>query len=383
MKKQLCLMLALLMLVGALGGCTEKLPELSPTYSYTPRLQGVTAYRATAWDNYIVTRMKTAIYDRTTGEIKYGLCEDPECDGTCPVEDGVRITGFSGTRIYFNTLSKEPYYGYCDILTGEVVCLLKITFDEMLPMRPMFVDGDWVYITRKHLKEGGNPENSDDYVKHLSRIPKDGGREELVYAMRGNAETLILVHEGIMYSWYQSKIWRTDLETWEPKIVHDFEASELDNMGDCWYLDGNLYFNTIVNDRDKFIVRMDAQTGEWHYVVDIPVVTYYITNEAVYFSPVEERQVSDPTRYPPGSNDAKSVIYSATLYACDLDGSNVRAVWTDKSGVLDFTSYYTVVDGIYYGWLAEFDIDKNSWGELYFAEIHLDTGDIIPATVVE
>ena len=204
-----------------------------------------------------------------------------------------------------------------------------------------------------------------------------------MYAMRGNAETLILVHEGIMYSWYQSKIWRTDLEMCEPMIVHDFEASELDNMNDCGYLDGNLYFNTIVNDRDKFIVRMDAQTGEWHYVVDIPVVTYYITNEAIYFSPVEERQVSDPTRYPPGSNDAKSVSYSATLYACDLDGSNVRAVWTDKSGVLDFTSYYTVVDGIYYGWLAEFDIDKNSWGESYFAEIHLDTGEIIPATVVD
>ena len=110
MRKIVCLCLIIGTLALCLNGCAEKLPALSPTYSYTPRLQGVTAYRATAWDNYIVTRMKTAIYDRTTGEIKYGLCEDPECDGTCPVEDGVKITGFSGTRIYFNTLSKEPYY---------------------------------------------------------------------------------------------------------------------------------------------------------------------------------------------------------------------------------------------------------------------------------
>ena len=57
MKKQLCLMLALLMLVGALGGCTEHLPELSPTYTYTPRAVGVVAYRDFCLDNFVITKL--------------------------------------------------------------------------------------------------------------------------------------------------------------------------------------------------------------------------------------------------------------------------------------------------------------------------------------
>jgi len=366
------------------SGCTEHLPELSPTYTYTPRAVGVVAYRDFCLDNFVITKSRSAVYDRTTGEVKFGFCEDPECDGSCPLETGSpRITGISQGRLYFNTLERTPYYGYIDIVTGEVVYLLSIDYEEMLPMRPMFVDGGWVYLTRKHLKEGGNPENSDDYIAHLSRIPEDGGKEEVIYAMRENAESLMLIVDGVMYTWYQSKIWRTDLEVWEPMIVHDLETSEINHVGECCYLDGNLYFNTIHANGDKYIVRMDAISGEWSYIVDVDVTNYWITNDAIYFSPYEHRLLSDPERYPEGSDEAHYADFSATLYACDLDGENVRAVFTDTSGVLGVGNNSTVVDDIYYGWINHFDQKKNAWGEVYFAELHFDTGEIIPATVVD
>jgi hypothetical protein len=128
---------------------------------------------------------------------------------------------------------------------------------------------------------------------------------------------------------------------------------------------------------------MDAISGEWSYIVDVDVTKYWITNDAIYFSPYEHRLLSDPERYPEGSDEAHYADFSATLYACDLDGENVRAVFTDTSGVLGVGNNSTVVDDIYYGWIKHFDQKKNAWGEVYFAELHFDTGEIIPATVVD
>jgi len=366
-----------------LSGCTEKLPDMTPTYSYTPRLKGSASFRATTWDNYILTNHSAAIYDRTTGEVFFRLCQDVECDGNCPVEKGgVTFTGISKERLYFSVFAKDVYYGYYDILTSEITYLLDISKDERLPVQPMFVDGGYVYISRKHLKEGGDPKNAADYIAHLSRLPEDGGKEEVIYAMRGNAETLLLINDGVMYSYFESKLWKTDLETWKLVVLHDLSTSEIDGVGEFSYLDGQLYFNMIKNsDHKKYIIRMDAQTGEWSYLVDIPVTGYFITNEAVYFEPeVERRLLSDPTRYPLGHEDAKTTNVSATLYACDLDGGNVRAVYTDE---LLAYQYCTIVDNVLYGWICYFDQDRNAWGDIYFAELHFDTGEIIPATVVD
>jgi hypothetical protein len=98
----------------------------------------------------------------------------------------------------------------------------------------------------------------------------------------------------------------------------------------------------------------------------------------------DDRQINDPILYPRDGEDAYIMSYAPTLYACDLDGSNVRAVWTEKTGCLDFaTSNFTVIDNALYGWIREFDFENNMWKDHYFAEIRFDTGEIIPATVVE
>ena len=60
-----------------------------------------------------------------------------------------------------------------------------------------------------------------------------------------------------------------------------------------------------------------------------------------------------------------------------------RTFATDESGLIDFCEQYIVVDDVFYGWLFEFDLEKNTTKERYFAEIHFDTGEIVPATVVE
>jgi hypothetical protein len=362
--------------------CAEKTPDLQFSQPYVSELRGFPLKPTVCWNNYVIS--KESIYNRATGEVRKGFCEDVECDGDCIFEmNATNVAALYDGRAYFTLRDHhDTYYGYHDILTGENVILLQIGREERLPTCPQFVDGERMYYSRKLLKDGGNPENADDYIAHVCSMPCDGGKEEVLYEMRGNSETLLLINEGIMYSYFESKIWRTDLTTWEQRPLHDLTQSEIDGIGVFCSIGGYLYFNTIT-DGNKYLVRMDPDTGEWIFVVDIPLTTYLIENDAIYFSPYVGRQINDPALYPPDGEDADYVTYDTTLYACDLEGSNVRAVWTDKSGKLCFVTNYTVVNGVWYGWMMEYNDTTLTWDDAYFAELHFETDEIIPATVVK
>jgi hypothetical protein len=46
-------------------------------------------------------------------------------------------------------------------------------------------------------------------------------------------------------------------------------------------------------------------------------------------------------------------------------------------------SDYTVVDQVLYGWVSFFDEEINGFGSRQFVEMHLDTGEILPAVVID
>ena len=385
MKRWSCVIFALAICISGMIACTEQMPD-NPEgdFSYTSRLVGLSSQRVVCWNHYIVTDLSKAIYDRTSGEIRYGLCEDPECDGTCLL-DQADVTYVAATqgRLYFTARGKrETHYGYRTLLTGEVKVLLTVDAEQRTPNQPTFLEDGWLYYEIKLLRDGGDPDNADDYLAHLCRIPEDGGKQEILYEMRQNAEILLLVADGSMYTYLNSIIWKFDLDTMERRELFTFEGTELGGIGEFSYLDGKLYFNTVVGN-DTYLCTMNPETGEWAYLLDVPVITYVITNDAIYFSPAETRQINDPVKYPTVEDGAKMYLFSPTLFACDLDGKNVRDIWTDESGLIDFCEQYIVVDDVFYGWLFEFDLEKNTTKERYFAEIHFDTGEIVPATVVK
>ena len=72
---------------------------------------------------------------------------------------------------------------------------------------------------------------------------------------------------------------------------------------------------------------------------------------------------------------------SATLHACDLDGGDPRAVYTNEK--LDYIEGFTVIDGTLYGWLYDFDDVNHVFGESYFGSIDLASGEITRAEVEE
>jgi hypothetical protein len=135
----------------------------------------------------------------------------------------------SNGRAYFNVIyGKEIIYGYRDLISGDAKVLTTISFEEMLPNRPTYLDGEWLYYARKMLREGGNPDVAEDYTAHLCRIHKDGGKEEVVYRLRGDSETMLAIADGVMFSYFESKIWRVDMERGEPMMLHDMTSSEID-----------------------------------------------------------------------------------------------------------------------------------------------------------
>lgn len=387
MKKQLCLMLAASLLAVTLSGCSEKLPQdLGGVMRYTSRVSGNDITNTVCWDGFVLSEQFRATYDRTTGEITYGYCEDVECEGDCYLDKSKAeiVAVRDGIAYLVLTRGRDIYYCAREVLSGKITMLQQITWAERCPTAPTFLDGEYLYYSRKLLREGGNPDDADDYYAHVCRVHVDGkGKEEVLYLARDNVETLLIVADGKMYTYYQSQIWRFDLADMSSRTIFTLSSDTVSGMGQVTYLDGFLYFNTIDQQGARNIGRIDAESGEWARVVDVPIDGYEIANDAIYYARAEGRQINDPVRYPPDSEGYRSISNGPTLYACDHDGKNTRAVWTDESGLVEFGLNFTVVDGMFYGWVKRFDMEKNEWSDLFFAEIHLKSGEIIPATVVE
>ncbi len=386
MKTWICLALALLMTGACLVGCSEHLPDdLAGDLSYTSRINGSDHTRTICWDQYVLTESSDAIYDRNTGELQLGFCEDPECDGDCFLHQGsLTLIAVRDGRAYFVMVGKKTVYlAYRDMLTGEAHVLLNYSWEERVLNQPSFLDGEYLYYTRKILKDGGDPNAAEDYYAHLCRISKDGGEEEVLYAMRDNTETLLVVADGDMYTYYNSAIWRADVSSLVPRELCNMAKTGLGGLGDVCYLDGALYFYTNGEQSGMYVCTMDVESGEWRYLMDTPVHSYELTNDGIYFMLTEMWQINDPALYPPDSEEACFHSHYPTLYACDLDGGNVREIWSSENTAIDFSHNFTVVDQVLYGQLQEFDFENNAWGEHRFVEIHLDTGVIIPATVVK
>jgi hypothetical protein len=199
-----------------------------------------------------------------------------------------------------------------------------------------------------------------------------------------------------MLTTWEDSFYRIDTTTGVQTKLLSLEDAGFLGISELQYLDGMLYFqvkpeNSLIAApngqpaQQLRLVILNTKTGEWRYLVDVPVLTYRLCDDAIYYSPVEFRQVNDPNIYAPTDPEgAKYLLGSSTLYACDHDGGNVRAVYTDETHTLDFINHYTVVDGVLYGWIFEFDFKANKFGQSFFAEIHFDTGEVIrPTSIVD
>lgn len=401
MTKFVSMFLLLTFLLFYLCGCGAYLPTSNVASNYDSEIIGWQFGKCIRQDHYIFTDWgRGAYYNMVTGEYIPNFCEDPECDGKCWLETGITtINQVSDDRVYFTQfegITNDLHYCYRDMITGEICVIMSLPEPETSAQSAAFIDGDMMYFPRVLLKEGGNPDVLTDYQYYLCRIPIGGGESEVIYSMRSSAECVALVVDGVLYTTFECTLWRTDLTTGEQKaLFNSVENGYVAGFGGFQYLRGNLYF--LVNyasggvsfadgsklTNNKRVILLDTATGIWRELLDIPVTSYCLTNDAIYICPTEPHQLSDPEIYTPTTEGVKYLSASVTLYECNPDGSELHPIWTDESGALDFCETFTVSDGVLYGMLWEFDQKNNRWGDAFFGEIHLDTGEVIPATVIE
>ncbi len=398
MKKRICFILSMLLLVGALVGCAEKLPEeaLQSQSCYENRVKGIQGDQMVCWDNYIVSDYgRGSIYNRSSGELQKTFCEDPECDGDCFLEQGpATIYHVADGKIYFVIREKHnTHYCYKEIVSGAVHVFFTLDAKEVISTRDMYMDNGNLYYPKKCLVEGGDPNDANDYHLYLYRMTADGKNNEMVYKMRDNTEYLWFVDNGILYTQWQMKFYQIDLTTMESRQFFDLLAAGFLGAGQVQYINGKLYFSYSAEawmmaapNGQPFaqprIVTVDVETGEWNYLLDVSTSSYCITNEAIYFVPAEITQRSDPDVYAPSDEQTKYCSCPSVLYACDLDGGNIRLAWKENERHICLLNY-TVVEDTLYTLTSEFDQQSNRYGDTSFAEIHLDTGKILPAVVVD
>ncbi|MBQ7338708.1 MAG: hypothetical protein IJW40_09695 [Clostridia bacterium] len=386
LTRMLCAAVAVLLLAASLGGCAEKLPEMKTSLSYESRVRG--GYPGgTCWNDFIVLKTGT-IFNRQTGELLREFCEDPECDGSCIWESGgIEVQAVRDGRIYFSLFGagnrKDIYYCYRSILTGENVILYTMQMDNRSGSGRVFeVDDGWIYFTEKRLDEQSNPNLPESYTEVVYRVPVDGGEREEVYELR-EGEGCAMVLDGRMFTKLEDVFYITELATMEQSVYHSGACPPLPVFPMGAYIDGKFISAAILEQTEMHLIVVDEQTRECKVVGDVPVRNYCITNDAIYFWPVDPHQINDPSIYPPESDGYVAIGDSPTLFACDLDGENIRKVWTEQTGLLEYAGDCTIVDGVLYGWMREFDLKTNAFGERFFAEIHFDTGEIIRAIEVE
>lgn len=401
-RRKIQLVIAIILLVFSLLGCSPQAPESLQESAYISRVQGWQYGKADCHYPYVFTEWGEGgtQYDMCNGELVTNYCEDPECDGKCFLERGdAKLNQIEQNRLYFTQYEAfvgDIHYCYRDLLTGEVKVMVTLTRQESSGFDLASIDQGNLYYMQLLLKNGGDPDNAADYELYICRVNCEGGPREVVYSCRSKAEHLLNVVDNRIYTIYEGGLYRTDLETKEQKLL--FSATDhgfSPGFGNLQYIDGKLY--TMVNRAgggvsvlngkkiapDRRVIMIDAETGEWKDVLNTTIVTYCITNDAIYFSPLEPHQVSDPEIYTIDDAETKYLLASKTLYACDLNGENAHPVWTDESGLLNYVECYTVVNDILYGWIFSFIPEENAYEKHYFAEIHFDTGEIIPAIVVD
>ena len=318
-------------------------------------------------------------------------CVDPECQGTCPLEtvfnEVIRVVD---DKMFFYSWQEYTHitrYGYQDLISGDIKVLVTLSELEETLFTTAGVWEDYMYYSRKHLREGGDSENPDDYISHVCRVSVDSGKEEILYA---GHERVIMVADDKVITTVDDNMYSYDLTTRTKQLLFNLEDIGYKYFGGVYnFLNGKLYFICVDEEyiiseytgryfNYRFLLSVDIHTGEVERVVEEPVISYALTDDTIYYFPFELRHLYVPEDDPRGA-----VVYlaSPTLYACDISGENQREVYTSE--LLFYADDFTVVGNTVFAYFSEFDRENCTYTDGYWGCLDLDTKEIIPADVEE
>ena len=328
-------------------------------------------------------------YNRGTNLFS-SACVDPECNGTCPIEAAISsVNQVVDGRMFFSSFEAYTHvvrYGYQDVVSGDIRILTTLSEAEDSMNARSYVWNGWMYYTKQILREGGDPDVLSDYIPHVCRVSVDNGDEETVMPA---SEPLMMVADGYIITHKEGVLYAYDIDTLKKKSLYSLEENGFSTLATgLSYAKGRIYFlcrsrEVCTSEYSKqnflypYLVSVDLQTEEVSCVVEKPVTAFTVTDDAVYYAPFELRHLYIPENYADVPEEVVVFLADDTLYACDLDGCHHRTVYTNDQ--LDFVEGFTVIDGVLYGWLYDFDNENHKFSTGYFGSIDFQTGKVTKA----
>ena len=347
------------------------------------------------YGNYIFLGMRAIHrYNRKTGELSKA-CRDIECnEKKCPIEDALVSTAgvYDGKLYFFSFKGMAPvskiFIGYQDILSGDVTILKSMDADLMtLGLDRVYVDGGYVYYETTVLKEGGDKKNPNDYERSICRVSLDGKKDEVFIKLEEN-EGMAIVCDGKLIMASEGKLYSIDIETKEKNLLFDCETYDALNItSNIVYVNGKLYFTAKSKNiytpeitggecSLKILFFVDVNTGEVKKVIEEPVTDFTVANDAIYYVPFKYRILYMPEDYENNKDDLRTWKMDYTVYACDLDGKNVRAVYSNDK--ISCSRWMAVIGGVLYSYISDYDEEEHTYSsKLSFGAIDLETGKAI------
>ena len=333
---------------------------------------------------------KVMRYNKYSGLLSKA-CMDPECDGTCPLDEHIlTICQIVDNKMYFCSFKGFEHrtrYASQDLITGEVKVYVDLSEIEAGGSMRCFVYNDWMYYERYVLNDGGNIENPEDYYKNIYRVSLTSGKEEPV--VKTEDESIMMAADGYIITYADGNIYAYNIDSREKNNIFNLDEYEYSLLGSTLsYLDGKIYFlcksySSYTSEYNKssymlnYLVSVDVKTGEYKKLIEDPVITFCVTDDAIYYSPMVLRHMYIPEDYENHPEGVVVFLADATLYSCALDGSNAVEVYTNDK--MDYVESYTVIDGVLYGWLFDFDENNHCFTNQYFGAIDLNSGEITRA----
>ena len=286
------------------------------------------------------------------------------------------------------SIQSKVFIGYQDILSGEVT-LLKTMDSDLISLGSDYicVEGEYVYYEATTLKEGGDKKNPNDYERSICRISLDGKKDEVFIKCAEN-EGMAIVCDGKIIMGSDGELYSMDIETKEKNFLFDCEEYDtLNTMGNIRYVNGKIYFTALSKYSyvseitggewpQEILFSVDINTGEVKKVLEEPVVNFCVTDDAVYYVPFKYRILYMPEDYENNKDDLRTWKMDYTVYACDLDGKNVRAVYSNDK--ISCSRWMAVIGGVLYSYISDYDEEEHTYSsKLSFGAIDLETGKAI------
>ncbi len=363
----------------------DKTPQINELHTTNVKKYGFAEY-----GNYVYSEWGRIYRFNRKTDTFLPACMDPECEGDCPVDCVMSyFAGIYDGRLYFcgwQQYTHKVFLAYQDVATGEVGVLKTLNEIEDSGGYYTFIENGYWYYKCKILKDGGDASDPNDYESYICRIKTDGTNDE-AFIICEPGEAIIMVGSGKILTSLDGGIYSIDIESKTRNELFSYSANGYINAATpASYLNGKIYFlarsgmsrtseYTNQTFQLNFLVWVDIESGESGKVIEEPVTSFCLTDDAIYYVPFKLRHIYVPEDYEEHPEEVTVCISDESLYVCDLNGKNSRVIYTNEK--MDYAKNFTVIDNILYGWLLDYNEETHRFDKTFFGAIELETGRII------